>query len=251
MVRCVVSPQQRIGDRITLDAKQTKHLTTVLRLQPGDEFMVASGEGEAQVAVLEVVSRGSATARCVRPVPIPPSEPWQVTLAAAIPRHPGAFDQIIDQSTQMGVTAIVPLVTARTVVRPDSARLTSRQRRWTQLAVAAAQQSGRSMIPRIESPTTLDEILARRGVFDCIVMPAVVFGAPDLSKAIFESPRRVLLVIGPEGDFTPNEVLRATACRAHIVSLGPTILRCETAVVAALAVIFQALRAGGRENPSV
>ena len=250
MVRCVVNPQQCVGDRVTLDAKQTKHLTTVLRLRPGDEFLVASGAGEAQVAVLEAVSRGSATARRLRPVPVPPPEPWQVTLAAAVPRHPGAFDQIVDQATQLGVAAIVPLMTARTVVRPDMARLAARHRRWTRLAVEAAQQSGRPTIPRIESPTTLDEVLARRGAFDCMVMPAVVFGAPDLSREISGAPRRVLLAIGPEGDFTPDEVLRATTCHAHIVSLGPTILRCETAVVAALAVLFQALRAGGRENSS-
>lgn len=253
MIRCMVGLQQRTGDRVVLNARQTKHLTTVLRLRPGDEFVVVLGEGDAQVAVLEAVSGHSATARCLKTVPRPPSEPWHVTLAAAIPRHPGAFDQIIDQSTQLGVMAIVPMVTARTVVRPDVARLDARRRRWMQLAGEAAQQSGRTTIPHIDRPMMFDELLTQRPAFDRLLMPAVQPEAHELPSALAgEVPRRILLLIGPEGDFTADEISRATACGAQVVCLGPTILRCETAAVVALAILIQTLRThSDRKNPSL
>ncbi len=227
---------------VALDARQTKHLVTVLRLRPGDEFVVVA-EGEAYVAVLETARGSQATARLVRPVALPPEDPWNVTLAVAIPRHPGLFDQIVDQATQLGVSTMIPMLTHRTIVRLDAVRAAARERRWTQVAIEAAQQSGRTTVPTIVPVTTFTHALAMGQASDCRLLPTLGEGTIPLAEAVRRAvPRHLFLYIGPEGDFTPKEVAQAIGEGAVRISLGHRILRCDTAVVAALILLTQALQ---------
>lgn len=243
MVRCVVRPEQVRQGVVTLDPRQTKHVATVLRLRAGDEFVIMTGAGAPQVAQLETVRGSRASARLLRPAPTPPPEPWVVSLAAAVPRHPAAFDQIVDQAVQVGAARILPMVTARSVARVEPARAATRHRRWRHLAEAAAEQSGRATIPTVELPATLPEILAQRAQYDRLLIPTV--GAPWTPVADWlrpPIPRRVLLLVGPEGDFTPEEIQQASAAGAIPISLGDSVLRCETASTVALALLTHTLR---------
>lgn len=179
----------------------------------------------------------------MEPASLPPPDPWAITLAAAMPRHPGIFDHIVNQATQLGVAAIVPLVTARSVVRLEAARADARHRRWTQLAIAAAQQSGRGTVPAIAPVTMFAEALRQHPAFDRLLVPTLGADLPSLASVLGPPvPHRILLLIGPEGDFTSEEVAQASGVGAHPISLGPWVLRCETAVVAALAMLQDTLR---------
>lgn len=243
LLRCVVRPEQIHRGVVALDARQTKHVVTVLRLRAGDELVVVPGAQAPQVARLEVVRGSRVTARVVGPAPAPPAERWRITLAAAVPRHPAAFDQMIDQATQIGAAAIIPMTTARSVARPASAPGDARHRRWEHLAAAAAEQSGRAAVPRIAPVTPLAEVLASAAAYDRILLPTV--GATSASVADWlhsPIPQRLLVLIGPEGDFTPEEVAEAARQEALPISLGYQVLRCETAALVVLTVLVQTLR---------
>ncbi|MBI4226689.1 MAG: 16S rRNA (uracil(1498)-N(3))-methyltransferase [Candidatus Omnitrophica bacterium] len=243
MVRCVIRPEQLQRGLVTLDARQTKHVVTVLRLRPGDDLVMVPEGGDPMVARLEP-SRGSRiTARVVRPAPRPPPEPWAVTLAAAVPKRPGAFDQIVDQATQVGVAAIIPMTTARSVVRPVTPQESARHRRWGSLAREAAQQSGRATVPRVAPITPLADVLAQASEYDRLLMPTV--GAQDDSVIQWlhpPVPRRLAILIGPEGDFTPDEIAHSARAGVMPISLGHNVLRCESAALAVLAVVLHTLR---------
>ena len=243
MVRCVVRPEQIRQGTVTLDLHQTKHLAAVLRLGAGDEFVIVPGDGAPQVARLEAARGSRATALLLRPAPLPPPEPWSVTLAAAVPRHPAAFDQIVDQATQIGMATLIPMVTARSVARMDPSKGSPRHARWTQLAEHAAAQSGRATIPRLTAPMTWPAVLALRTDYDRLLLPTV--GVPWRSVEEWVSPpsaRRFLLLVGPEGDFTPEEIREATDAGAVQISLGYNVLRCETATLVVLTLLLNALR---------
>lgn len=246
MIRCLVRPEQVQRGVVWLDARQAKHLVTVLRLRVGEEFLVIAEGRMAHVAVLEEARDRRASARLVRPAALPAPEPWVVTLAIAIPRRPGAFDQIVDQATQVGVATMVPMITARSVVTLAGPRAANRQRRWQRLAVAAAEQSGRDAAPTVAPVTPLADLLAPSAVgqFDQMLLPTVGADRPLTEVARQASARRFLILVGPEGDLTAQEQARAQAAGACPVSLGPWVLRCETAAVAALAMLLQVLRAG-------
>lgn len=242
MIRCVVRREQCRAGVVTFDARQTKHLVTVLRLRPGDEFVVVA-EGAAHVAVLAAGRGSRQTARLVRPAALPLEDPWHLTLAVAIPRHPGLFDQIVDQATQLGVSTIVPMLTQRTVVRFEAARAAIRERRWGRIAIEAAQQSGRTVVPTIAPAATFSSVLAMGLASDCRLLATLGEGTIPLAEAVRRCPpERLCLYIGPEGDFTPEEVAQAEQAGAAQISLGHRILRCETAVVAALTLLSQALQ---------
>lgn len=243
MVRCVVRPEQVRHGVVTFDPRQTKHVATVLRLRAGEDLIVVTGESPPQVARLDAVTRSRATARLLGAAPPPPPEPWSVTLAAAVPRHSGAFDQIVDQATQIGVSTIIPMMTARSVARMEPSRGSARHARWTQLAEAAAAQSGRATIPRLTAPMGWPAVLALRTDYDRVLMPTV--GAPWRPVEAWVAPpsiQRFLLLVGPEGDFTSEEICEAAAVGAVQISLGHNVLRCETATTVALTLLLGALR---------
>ncbi len=149
----------------------------------------------------------------------------------------------MDQAAQIGAACIIPMITARSVTRVEPARGTVRHRRWRHLAEAAAEQSGRATIPTVELPRTFSEVLARRADYDRLLIPTV--GAPWMPVTDWlrpPIPRRILLLVGPEGDFTPEEIQQASDAGAVQISLGDNVLRCETAVPVVLALLTHTLR---------
>lgn len=244
MVHCVVRPEQVRRGVVALDARQARHLITVLRLRPGDEVTLVTGPGgQASVAVLETAGRHGAVARLTRALPVPPAAPWTVTLAAAIPHRPGRFDQIVDQATQLGVARVVPVVTARTEAFGGSAAAAARRRRWQVLATEAAQQSGRRTIPEIAEVVAFAPCLQGAAGADLLLVSDPSAGTPSVQETLPAGEiMRVWLLIGPEGGLTPLELTQAQQAGARRLWLGPTILRCETAAVVAVTLLTAALR---------
>jgi len=231
-----------------LTGAEAHHAQHVLRLKPGDELTVFDGRGHearcrlAEAGRLEVLHHSTT-----------PPLPCRITLAQAITKK--HMDLIVQKATELGVAALVPLIADRTIVR------SAKPDRWRDIALEACKQSGNNWLPEIHAPATLADVLT--GTFDLKLIAALAPGTVPL-KHVLSAPGRsgllpatpvnatsgraqkgaptVLVLIGPEGDFTPAEVEQARAAGCVPVSLGSLTLRAETAALYALSVLHHELQ---------
>jgi 16S rRNA (uracil1498-N3)-methyltransferase len=231
------------GANVALDADAAHRLRNVLRLGPGDAvrvFNAASGEFDATIGELAKSRATLAMGAQVRP-PGRDEGPWLVV--AAIKRAP--LDLLVEKATELGATAIHPILTARTnVERVNVARL-------REIAVSAAEQCERLDPPEIAEPETLRAKLANWPADRSLLLCAEAGESLPLAQAL--GPRDLsapfAVMTGPEGGFAPDELAMLAQCPSVIrAGLGPTILRADTAALAALAV-FQALSPRGEKPP--
>jgi len=239
-LRCFLPPEDWKAGEVELAGSQAHHLIHVLRLTRGAVLTCFDGRGQEADAVVTTVGRRTIGLElsAQRTVSAPP---YAVDLAVAIPGH-GKFEQIVDQATQLGVHALIPLLTERAAVRwtPDQAE--KKMDRLVQVAIEAGKQSKVAFLPEIHSLIPLKEIM---GTFDRYDQLFICTGAgphEPLGSLMQGKTGTVLVLIGPEGDWTPEELKQAVDAGAHPISLGPTVLRCETAAVAAVAQIMFLIR---------
>jgi 16S rRNA (uracil1498-N3)-methyltransferase len=165
---------------------------------------------------------------------------YRLAVACALPKKSG-FDDIVDKLTQIGADVIFPLVTERVVVKPEEAQGV-RLERWRKIARSAAEQSQRNTLPSIPGIVSFEDLLYESGKYDFKLIPTLEGGRQSLQKVLAEKiPTAVLILIGPEGDFTLQEVQQAVSAGFHPVTLGENVLRVETAAIAAASYIKLAL----------
>jgi 16S rRNA (uracil1498-N3)-methyltransferase len=165
------------------------------------------------------------------------------------------FDFIIEKATELGVARIVPLVSERVISRPDERDRQTKTEKWQHTAIEAIKQSGQTWMPRVESPLTPNEFLAREESFDLALVGSLQSDARH-ARAWFQEyadgkghgPRTMAIWVGPEGDFSPAEMEKIKAAGVKPISLGPLILRCETAAMSLLAIANYELQAGRPPN---
>ena len=227
MHRFFVTPQTLRSDRVALTGPQARQIATVLRLRAGDEITLVADGAEAVVA-LETVRPASVTA-VVRERGFTPAEP-SVALTLALPVLRGDHDEeIVEAVAQLGVSRIVPFVSARSVARSLS---DAKRTRWERIAREAAETARRGRVPSIEPARTWSDLFT--------ALPAPVFVAWEnerrvrLRDAIPQTARALSIVIGPEGGIGDDEIALARERGATIVSLGARNLRSETAAIAAV-----------------
>jgi 16S rRNA (uracil1498-N3)-methyltransferase len=162
----------------------------------------------------------------VGPITHRPRPALQLTLAVALPKATRQ-DVMFEKCTELGVAAILPLVTERSISGASEHRLD----KWRRTAIEAAKQSGQAWIPELTGPTPLAQVIATFGSYETVCVATA-----EASQA-FQPPAtgRVLVLIGPEGDWTPRELEQMQAAGAAAVSLGPNVLRVETAAIAVAA----------------
>jgi 16S rRNA (uracil1498-N3)-methyltransferase len=220
------------GDKISIsDAEQLHHLKNVLRLKVNDAVVVFDSAGNEYTGVIDSMDKKQAAIKVTasRPARRPGIA---LTIACAIPKG-DRFDDIIDQLTQLGVERIVPMWTERVVVKLDDARKEARLKRWRTIAQNAARQCQRNSIPIIEPVTGVADVISQSQKYDLKLIPHLT-GERKLIKDVLASARLKdgIVLIGPEGDFTPEEVELALNAGFIPVSLGDTVLRVATAAVA-------------------
>ena len=224
-----------VTDRVTLEGQDALHLARSLRVKPGELITVCDSAGTDHLCCVESVSDTAVTAAVTQSRPSTSETPHPVTLYVALSKG-DKLESVIQKGVEMGAAAFVPVLTARCISRPDAKSMAKKRERWNKIARAAAEQSGRGIIPEVEELMDLKSAVRRMAADD---LPILFYenATIPLGQALQNIQGPVSLLTGPEGGFEPAEVEYAKGQGIHICSLGPRILRCETAPLAALAVV--------------
>jgi len=236
MRRFAIAPERIADGRVTFDALETRHLARVLRLGPGDTVVATDGAGHDYTVRLDAV-RPRASGVVVGVAEAAGESPLAITLVQGVPKG-DKLETIVRAATELGVARIVPALTARTVVRLAERQATARHARWQRVAREAAKQCGRPVVPDVAPPRTLDGCLDEAALAD-VALCLWETEAQPLDAALVDagSPRRVALLVGPEGGLERREVDAARERGWRVVGLGARILRTETAGPALIAIL--------------
>jgi len=228
-------PQPLInGGTVDLPEAVAHHLH-VVRLQPGSSLTLFNGEGGQYRATLVETGKRRATASIEQFEAFEAEAPYSITLAQGLPEG-SKMDWIVEKAVELGVAAIQPLAAARSVVRLAGERLEKRQAHWQGVIVAASEQCGRNRLAQLLPMADVQPWLAANtGTTRILLSPRANESLAGWART--NPPQAVTLLIGPEGGLTPQEEDAAIAAGALSLSMGPRVLRTETAGLAALAVL--------------
>lgn len=222
-------------ENIILSVENSRHITKSLRMKPGDVITLSDANGIDCEA--ELVSVGERVHARVLELRKNTSEPSiEVTLYQALPKV-GKFETIVQKSVELGVSRIVPMLTSRCVSRPDQKAMQRKIERYQKICSEAAKQSGRGKIPEIGQLMEYTDVLDVMGSYDCCLF-FYEEGGKEIGSLLPETVKTVAIVIGSEGGFSQEEVQAAQEKGACIATLGPRILRCETAPITALSILM-------------
>lgn len=238
MHRLLVPTEQLAQTTITLSAENARHLK-VLRPRKGEKFELFDGCGSARVFRYDGELSSAGAIRKVL------KSPWSITLFACVTKG-SRWDWTIEKATELGVSKIVPVISARTIVRISSSERDAKVERWQKIAEEAARQSDAMWVPEISAPISFENSLSLVRDTRCLVGALLRDGgrAEPIAAAIdrLGLSESMSVYVGPEGDFSDDELFKLLQV-AHPVSFGETILRAETAAIFAVAALKSAIDA--------
>jgi 16S rRNA (uracil1498-N3)-methyltransferase len=232
---------------LVLDDSEGHHCVDVLRLGAGSRVVVFNGRGSQITAEITAIEKGKVF---LKELIAAKAEPLRcaITLAQAIPKGKN-MDLILQKATELGVTKIVPLISDRTVVHLEDEESNKKQEKWKQVTIEAAKQSGQDWLPEISGPITPKQFFADFDRSELSLIASLQNDARSFKKVLanFQEQhgrraKSVLILVGPEGDFTPAETSWAKSAGCIPVSLGPIVLRTETAAIYSLSVLAYELQ---------
>ncbi len=232
------APSENAGTgTVTITGQDVKHITQVLRLKPGDRIVVS--DGQDRDSLCEIVEAGPGFVRCnVLPDELAETEcPVRLHLFQGLPKA-DKMELIIQKAVELGAASVIPVEMKRCVVKLDDKRKAAKTERWQRIAESAAKQSGRRIIPPVEMPLSFAEAVRKAAAMDTVLVPYECAEDIAATRRILDAvPKNsdCALFIGPEGGFDPEEIDHLKEAGARIITLGPRILRTETAGMAALA----------------
>ena len=222
-----------------LPGDEGNHLTRVMRLGVGDDIAVFDGRGHEMRARVASASRGKVTVELIESLTAAPEARVPITLVQAVLKG-DKMDDVVRDATMMGVAAIEPIVTARTIARAPRAE----NDRWVRVSIASAKQCRRAVLPAIAPPGRFDDWLASsaHGLRLMLVEPAAA-DVESGSLRVLENHAAgsIAVIVGPEGGWTPEERVKADQAGCIPVTLGGLTLRADAVAVAALAIVRFAL----------
>ena len=251
MSRFFVAPEQVGAQTITIeDRSDLHHMLKVLRLQPGDEVDISDGAAWEYRARIDWIDSEQAQLTILDKQSFAAEPVTEVTLYQGIPKQ-GKMETIVQKCVELGVHRIVPVFMDRTVV-VDKGKFGRKIERWQKVSAEAVKQCKRGIIPQVEDAMRMSEVPAQLGAYDLVLIPyeneegttikdVLRQAAGDNAGLKKAAPRRVAVLIGPEGGFSEAEVRAVLEAGGHSVSLGKTTLRTETAGMAAIAMIMYEL----------
>lgn len=229
------------GATLTLAEEDATHIARVLRLTPGERLIVIAGPGREALAEIVTAGAKAVTARIVALRSVQREPELAVRLVQGVAKGE-KMDYIVQKATELGVAEFVPVQTDRAVVRLDRERGEEKALRWQRIAREAAQQCGRTVVPSVRAPQSFAQALTAPA--DLRILPWEGEATRGLRETLADWRHQtgtIAVFIGPEGGFADSEVAAARAAGCLPVSLGPRILRTETAGPAALTMILHQL----------
>ena len=216
-----------------LTGPDAHHLGKVMRARPGDEVILCDGAGFDYTAAVAAVTPDRVEFRLLEKRPSDAEPSVEVTLFAGYPKQ-DKLEFIVQKAVELGAARVVPFFSRFCVAAPK--KEDQKNARYARIAAEAAKQAGRGAIPAVELPLDIKDLPARFDQFDLVLF--FYEGGGQSLRALVKNQKRVALITGAEGGFAPEEAALLTAAGAVPVGLGPRILRCETAPVAALAAVM-------------
>ena len=246
LTRVFVAGELQSGSVVELPRETAVHLAKVLRARSGDEVVLFNGDGREFTGAIEKVQGSRVSAAIGAAHWIDRESPFQLTLVQCVPRG-DRMDFIVQKATELGVARIVPVLSARSVVRLDEGQSTSKQAHWRAVAVSACEQCGRNRLPSVDTPMPLLNYLGGLAQATAAEVVRLVLeperaqhnerGSRAIGIASPQSASRAEIAIGPEGGFAPEELEAFDLSAFARMTLGPRVLRTETAAIAAIAVL--------------
>ena len=236
------------AETIPLSAEESLHLVAANRARPGAPVVAFDGRGNEWRATLEHAHKRAAVLRIQSARSYAPLAPT-LALAVALPKGK-TFESIIKKATEIGATALFPILAARVENKIAPEKEGAKNQKWLAAAIEGAKQSGNPFLPKIEPVRTFDSFLATAGSFEMKLLASLLPQTLPFKAAVEQwrqrnggrEPASAICLIGPEGDLTAEETAAAIAAGFQPVTLGPHVLRCETAAVAALSCLCCELR---------
>ena len=214
---------------ILADREQVHHIRDVLHLKIGEKAAVFDEKGNEYNCVIKEI-KNTVSLTIIQKIAVKARNSAELAIACAIPKH-CKMEDIIDKLTQLGVDRIIPLETERVIVKMDKKKKEARFLRWQRIALSAVKQSQRSTIPVIEPVKKIKELFIESCSYDLKIIPTLIRERKPI-RDIIPKTKKILVLIGPEGDFTPEEVDMAIKSGFIPVTLGDNVLRVDTAAVA-------------------
>ena len=245
MYRLAIRPNQQQDCQIKLNLEQQHYLFRVLRLGTGDRFIALDGLGKSWIAEIEQKS-----AKIIQEIDVSTELPIFITLISALPKASG-YEQVIRCCTELGVSVFSPVISSRTILKPSQNKV----ERWRKIAIEAAEQAERQIVPQILAPISFKQAIIQTAQLSSDKYICVARGElPSLWNCLVNNvegsrktnPQSIVVATGCEGGWTDPEIDRAIACGYQAVSLGNRILRAVTAPITALSLI--AAIAEGKKN---
>ncbi len=240
--RFYLPPNEWNPDTPVLRGQEAHHCHKVLRMQRGDKAVLFNGRGREITAEIVSIIGAEIQFRKSHEATTPPLR-CRITLGQAIPKGKN-MELIVQKAVEIGAAQIAPLLSDRTIVRLDEESAAQKQTKWQTVAIEAAKQCGQNWLPDVHEPRRLSEFFAASAQFDLCLIGSLQSDALHLKKILAEYgkehgqlPRNVLMLVGPEGDFTPAELALARSRGCRPITLGPIILRVETAAIYCLSIL--------------
>ena len=243
------------GNNAIIDGEDVKHIYRVLRLQVGDKVSVNNSEGIEYIGQITSIDKKEVNINLLEENPINNESPVEVYLFQGLPKST-KMDLIVQKNTELGVKAITPIITKRVVVKTELKEFKKvegfkkldefkKLDRWNKIALEASKQSKRSLVPQINVPIEFEVLLEELKKLDLVIVPyenQEGYGIKKLIQNIEKNNiNKIGIIIGPEGGFEESEILKLKEIGAKIVTLGPRILRTETAGFVCLSLIMYEL----------
>lgn len=243
--RFFIAPNLITPPIVRLTGNAARQIRTVLRMQTGDQIIVLNNSGVEYHVALTHIGKNEVQGQIIDEHPNTAEPAVHLTLFQGTLKS-AKFEWVLQKGTELGVSCFVPTICQRSIVR-QTETLAKKEGRWQQIIQEAAEQSGRGKLPTLGQACSLHEALDQAQTADLLIIPWEEATAVSLKQVLLN--RQVLhiaLFIGPEGGFTADELRLAQEQNAKVITLGPRILRAETAALAATAAIFYQLEVGPR-----
>ncbi len=251
MNRFFVESMADAAEKVTIsDKEDVKHIKKVLRLASGDQIEVCNGKDEEYLVEICAFDDEGVVCRVIEKHKIQRESEVELTLFQSLPKGQ-KMELIVQKMTELGVKSIVPVVAKRSIVKiKDKKSGKQKIDRWQKIMDEAAKQSKRGILPVISEVINFDAIKDELSLYDLVLIPHVLEGRDSIKSVLGKNKdaKRVAVMIGPEGGFDPSEVEKALEWGAQPISLGPRILRTETAgIMCGSIVMYELGDVGGKQ----